>query len=544
VAALLGDSAGAPPDRDGDQSTDGPVATDNGRPTILVRADLVGLGDAAIGALVAAGSEIYVRGRILVRVVIDHGVLRAGLRRAVGAPVIEPLGLDALRRKLAQAADWVRWDGRKKKEVPVLPPDWVGRTIMAAETWPFPSLAGVIEAPTINADGEVLDAAGYDAPSGLLYLPGADFAPVPRTPTSSELVGAHQLLIEPFHDFPFRDKKVDRAAAVAAILTVVARHAIPGPVPLFAWRAPTPGTGKTLGADVVAHIGTGHPAARTALSPKDDELRKAILAVAMEGLSCVLLDNLDGPLGSSALAAALTATSWRDRLLGVSRTVEAPLTTMWQSSGNNTVFRGDLGRRVVPIDLDAHVEHPEDRGGWRYPDLLRWVREHRAELLVAALTILRGYHVAGRPAHRCGPRKGSFEGWDDLIRGAVVWAEFGDPLAGTERIRREDDSDVAALRHALEQWGEAFLDQPTTAAEAVAAAIQKADPKGANNPSLRDALHALAPRRDKLDAVSLGYALRRVRGRIVSGRSFEAVGEERGGRTWTARRCGDVGDAS
>jgi hypothetical protein len=66
------------------------------------------------------------------RVVIDHGVLR-GLRRAVGAPVIEPL--DSIAQP-ARAGRRLGSLGRaEEEEVPLLP-DWV-RTIMAAEAWPF-----------------------------------------------------------------------------------------------------------------------------------------------------------------------------------------------------------------------------------------------------------------------------------------------------------------------------------------------------------------------------------------------------------------------
>ena len=302
-------------------------------------------------------------------------------------------------------------------------------------------------------------------------------------PTSSGLVGAHQLLIRAIPRFPLQGQEGRSGCCRRGDSDGRRAPRHPRPCATVRVARPTPAPARRSVPMWSHTLGPGIRRPHRAVSQGRRATQGDPSAVAMEGLSCVLLDNLDGPLGSSALAAALTATSWRDRLLGVSRTVEAPLTTMWQSSGNNTVFRGDLGRRVVPIDLDAHVEHPEDRGGWRYPDLLRWVREHRAGLLVAALTILRGYHVAGRPAHRCGPCKGSFEGWDDLIRGAVVWAEFGDPLAGTERIRREDDGDVAALRHALEQWGEAFLDQPTTAAEAVAAAIRRPTPRAPTIPA-------------------------------------------------------------
>jgi len=100
-----------------------------------------------------------------------------------------------------------------------------------------------------------------------------------------------------------------------------------------------------------------------------------------------------------------------------------------------------------------------------------------------------------------------------------------------------------ALRHALASWAEVFNDEPTTAAEATAAAFRRADPKGSDDPGLRDALFGILTRFDKkLEGRALGYALRRLKGRIASGCYFDKAGEERGGTTWIVRRCGDGGD--
>ena len=56
---------------------------------------------------------------------------------------------------------------------------------------------------------------------------------------------------------------------------------------------------------------------------------------------------------------------------------------------------------------------PEEQA-FNIPDLKAWVLLHRPELLVAALTVLRAYFVAGRPGQGLSPF-GSFEAWSDLI---------------------------------------------------------------------------------------------------------------------------------
>ena len=46
---------------------------------------------------------------------------------------------------------------------------------------------------------------------------------------------------------------------------------------------------------------------------------------------------------------------------------------------NNVQLKGDLGRRVVPIDLDPKIEHPEDRT-FKRSDLLGYLQENRPRL--------------------------------------------------------------------------------------------------------------------------------------------------------------------
>ena len=163
-------------------------------------------------------------------------------------------------------------------------------------------------------------------------------------------------------DFPFKAES-DGAAAIAVILTLLARHLIHGPVPLMAIRAPTPATGKTLLADVIGIMGTGRVPPVMTMTFESEELRKRVTSLAVEGAALILLDNVSGTLGSDTLAAALTATDWEDRILGTNTVVRVPLRVVWMVTGNNLGFRRTLGRRVIPIDLDAGVEQPEDRVG-------------------------------------------------------------------------------------------------------------------------------------------------------------------------------------
>jgi hypothetical protein len=192
------------------------------------------------------------------------------------------------------------------------------------------------------------------------------------------------------------------------------------------------------------------------------------------------------------------------------------------ATGNNLQLRGDVGRRVVPIDIDPRCENPEDRGGFRYPDLLGHLRRERPRLVVAALTVLRAFVVAGCPAHGK-PTMGSFESWDRLVRGAIVWASGVDPLGGVERIREEGDEDAERLLELVTAWKEHL----GTSVCSVAAAIAKAGSSG----DLHDALAAYC-HDGKITSRAIGNTLKRLRGRICAGLIIEREPGRAGSARW------------
>jgi len=94
------------------------------------------------------------------------------------------------------------------------------------------------------------------------------------------------------------------------------------------------------------------------------------------------------------------------------------------ATGNNLVVIGDMTRRTLVCSLDAGVERPENRT-FKAPDPIDVVRGDRAKYVVAALTVLRAYHVAGRPEQGTIPL-GSFEVWSRRVRDALIW--LGEPV--------------------------------------------------------------------------------------------------------------------
>src|SRR5262249_12781296 len=146
---------------------------------------------------------------------------------------------------------------RDKRVVDAHPPVWAVAGVAARGEWPsIRPLEAVVESPILRPDGTILDVPGYDRLTRLLYEPNADFPAVPTDPTRDAARRAAADLLHPVCDFPFAGPE-HRAAWLAGQVTPLARFAIDGPCPLFAFDANTPGSGKTKLADVIAIVATG-----------------------------------------------------------------------------------------------------------------------------------------------------------------------------------------------------------------------------------------------------------------------------------------------
>ena len=81
----------------------------------------------------------------------------------------------------------------------------------------------------------------------------------------------------------------------------------------------------------------------------------------------LFIDNLQQRLESPALASAITADVYADRVVGSSDTLRLPVHCLWLATGNNPFVSREIARRTVSIRLDAGVDHPDLRTGFRHP---------------------------------------------------------------------------------------------------------------------------------------------------------------------------------
>ena len=198
------------------------------------------------------------------------------------------------------------------------PPMAVVHNILAASELPFPMLSRVVEVPIFGPNGSSQMKPGYDQENCVYYHPpkGLSIPLVSSKPSAGQLQEAKDFLVtQLLGDFPF-SSAVDLANTVGAIILPHVKELISGNTPLHMIEAPTPGTGKSLLADIIVLPSTGRVAPAMIEASSNAEWRKRITAMLLEAPTFVLIDNIRRPLDSSALAGVLTTKTFADRILG------------------------------------------------------------------------------------------------------------------------------------------------------------------------------------------------------------------------------------
>lgn len=506
------------------------------RPAITIDTDLSAMVDEAIGALEGC-STLYQRdGRLvrIVRVAKDEATARV----LEGTPQIRDLATATLTEILADRADWLRPDKRSNDYRPSLPPSTVVSCVAARGQWrTVPPVRGIIETPIIRPGGSIIDRPGYDSATGYYYAPTRDFPAGPTEPSRADAVRALDALAEVWRDFPFASD-AQRCMPIALALTMLGRPAIDGPTPAFVFDAPTPGEGKTLATDAAVMIATGRPAGKATFPPKGEELEKILSSAAIASAAEITFDNQDQnvPFGGAALDKALTAyPTITMRVLGQSELRTLQWLTVVVCTGNNVEIHGDTIRRSIVARIESGTERPEDRTGFLHADLLRWVGAEGPRLVVAGLTLLRAYIVAGRPEPLT---MGSYESWAGLVPSAIMWAGGANVLDARASASGAEDQSKSALRAILAGLPR-LSEQPIAVRDILAVLYPSERLRGQlcapdGHDELREALESLAPCRpgQAPDAHRLGKALQRLRRRVVGGRCLDSLSLRGGRKGW------------
>jgi len=420
------------------------------------------------------------------------------------APQLEFIEEAVMYGILARRADWVKRNDDGDQDT--MPPPAVARDLVSITNPDLPPLEAVVTAPVFDRRGALVAFPGYHPDAALWYheLAGFSLPPVPDAPTSVEVARARSLILdELFVDFPFVSES-DRAHAVAALLLPFVRRLVPGPTPVHLFEASTPGSGKTLLAEVIYLVSTGERADPTTLGRDDEETRKKITSVLVLGRPVVLIDNVRDGIDSANLASALTAENWQDRLLGQNTLVRLPNRAVWLVTANNPTLTLEMARRSVRIRIEPTDERPWQRDNFRHSPLKLWVNANRGDLVWAVLVLVQAWLAGGSPS---GKRTlGSFENWAAVIGGILEAAGIQGFLDNANDLYEAADVEGQEWREFVPVWWEEWGRTPVAAGTLLQLARDR-----------NMLLGVLGTHNERSQATRLGKALRSNRDRKFDG---------------------------
>lgn len=492
----------------------------------------------------ARNDNIYKRSNILHEIVCGKHNDGKRSTHPGDSPRIQMVHHDKLRVIFSDCAIFFKssYDNDKKqfKRTRIVIPHAISLAVHNFQNYePMRPIEGVVEIPVIRPDGTILSTPGYDEQTSLVYYPSIDCGELPENPSPHQCREAFNHLMELVSEFPF-DKNCHRGSWLATALSVICRHAFNGPCPVFLFDASTAGTGKTMLCDLISLILTGRENPRTTFSD-DDEMRKRITSLLLDGFLMVLIDNVssDFLFGGQVMDAIFTGTLWTDRLLSLSKSVTLKISSVFMVTGNNLAITGDLGRRLIPCRLWANVEEPEKRT-FRVKNIKEFVLKHRAAYLKDLLTIARGFYAAGAPEFQ-GSQFGSFDGWSQVVRSMVIWAAGSadyDPVIGQGLFKRDD---IMANRNQAIVDG--FLKLKASYPDSFAYGgtvreiIDSIDADKDAHQGLRDVFLSWSRTRELPSANTIGMKLRAIRGKVI-GNHYLTSESSRGRMVWDIREVG------
>lgn len=369
-----------------------------------------------------------------------------------------------------------------------------------------PDIVGIAGAPVAYMkDGRVhiQTAKGYNRDSGI-YL-DSDWTQIPDLTPKEAAAEFDDWLIDFRYNAAGRLKMRDSdfCNAIAAALTPFVRPLIRGNMPLFYFKAPAQGSGKSKLANVLMWPALGGSLPVSGLAESEDEREKVITSTLLSGTPVCNFDNIKGSLSSPALERLLTSEEWRARLLGGNTIVQLPNDALWLLTANNLTISEDMGRRSLCVQIDPGCPDPhrsENKQTYKHPDQPQYTASIRPRLVACFLSLIRYWVSAGCP--RPHTRLEGFDKWSNVVGGILCatgmsewWLQDRDDLFESDQTGRDMRALVTlwALRHGAE---------PVTCRDLLRLLDGKGD-------TLNDVLALPEPKQ----AQKMGYLLRDIMGR-------------------------------
>ena len=466
--------------------------------------------------------EVYVQGPHLTRRSQAHS--EANIRRESDAVMLIMVTKEWLAKRFGEIALTQKWLTSESKWINAdITEKYLSGLIKLGGWTRIRPLDAIARSPFVRPDGSICDRPGYDPRTRVLYVPGAEYPPIPEHPDQDSARAAIERLRGVFDQFPWKEP-ASESAFLSHILAEAARLAI-DQCPMYFYDAPVAGTGKGLLQEMAARIVHGsEPAIRTWVSD-GDEIRKSLYASVLAGDRSLWFDNIPNgnKIRSPELCSFITSSTWKDRKLGESETLGVPNKVVLVGSGNNITPVGDMARRSLVVRMDANTEKLRDRV-FKIPEgtMRPYVMEHRAQMLVDALTVIKAFH-SSNVIFTPPVALPSFGQWSRFCRDPLLWLGFADPVI----TQKETDDETGSVGFIFETLHERFGGREFTGHDVSRIVNGMTDSEGELANSLIENGCA-EPNNGK----KIGYWLRGCRDRISHGFKLVHAGTAKAGVKW------------
>jgi len=320
---------------------------------------------------------------------------------------------------------------------------------------PLQDLYRIVYSPVFSQRGGLICQNGYSSESKCYLYYKGKIPEVPKKPNNIEISIALDRIDEFLFDFPFKGRS-DRTNAMSLFLTPCVREMINGPVPIYMIEAPSPGTGKTLLAQVLSYPFIGRSLEAMAEGRNDEEMRKRISAKLLNSPAYILIDNVTQKVAYGSLASAVTSGVWEDRRLGVSQIMRLPVKCTWILTGNNPTLSSEIARRCVRIQIDAGREQPWLRNDFKHKDIISWVKKNREDLIWSALVLIQNWISNGKNIPENTTIMGMFEDWSRVMSGILELNGIRGFLKNMDKLYTDSDIETAVWSSFVNIWWETY----------------------------------------------------------------------------------------
>ena len=228
----------------------------------------------------------------------------------------------------------------------------------------LPTVTSIATLPLVLPDGSMLSARGLDRKSGIVFRTAPELLrimPGREDCTDDQVRAAMNFLLEEWL-VDVSANHESKCKIISAALTQIERTIL-DERPAYFVTAPRRGGGKTTLLTMILMAVTGARPSAAAWSESSEERRKALMSYLLDGVPCIIWDNIPrgAQLSCPHIERALTAASVEDRRLGFTERVWASSTAIHYFTGNNVGAKGDLASRTLDIVLEVDRHDPENR---------------------------------------------------------------------------------------------------------------------------------------------------------------------------------------